>query len=138
MIEHLINLTPRERVEYLNDHATTISEGQYFRKFDDEDISQSRAEYTNKSIELMRLQDEFDGIKAEYKAKIKNLEGDKKIIMTSIMQSGEWLDGKQYGFDDQIRGVMEYYDENGQFLSSRRLTPNERQLSINSAITKVN
>lgn len=138
MIEHLIKLTPRERVEYLNDHATAISEGQYFRKFDEEDISQSRADYADKSIELNMLQEEFDGIKAQYKAKIKNLEGDKKLIMTSIMQSGEWLNGKQYGFDDQIRGVMEYYDENGQFISSRRLTPNERQLSINSAISKVN
>lgn len=138
MLESLITMTSRERGEFLEGHATSISEGQYFRKFDDEDINQSRAEYTNKSIELNRLQNEFDLVKAEYKGKIKALETAKKEVMTSIMQSGEWLDGKQYGFDDQVRGLMEYYDENGQFISSRRLTPNERQLSINSAIAKAN
>lgn len=134
MLDKLITMPSAERKEFLENNATTISEGQYFRKFDEEDLNQSREDYTSKSIELKRLEDEFKQVKDDYKRKIKALSTQQAEIMTGIMQSGEWLDGKQYGFDDQVRGVMEYYDEAGQFINSRRLMPNERQLTIHSAL----
>jgi hypothetical protein len=134
MKEHLITMTPAERKEFLNNNAHSITEGQYFRKFDDEDLQQTREDYTSKSIELHRLVEEFKAIREEFKRKIKAMSEEHSTIMSTLMQSGEWLNGKQYGFDDQIRGVMEFYDESGQFISSRRLLPNERQLTINSAI----
>lgn len=134
MLDNLITMPSAERKEFLENNATTISEGQYFRKFDEEDLNQSREDYTSKSIELKRLEDEFKQVKDDYKRKIKALSIQQAEIMTGIMQSGEWLDGKQYGFDDQVRGVMEYYDEQGQFINSRRLMPNERQLTIHSAL----
>lgn len=134
MLDQLITMPSAERREFLENNATSISDGQYFRKFDDEDLAQSREDYTSKSIELKRLEQEFKEVKADFKARIKALSNQQGEIMTGIMQSGEWLDGKQFGFDDQVRGVMEYYDEQGQFISSRRLTPNERQLTIHSAL----
>lgn len=134
MLDNLITMPSAERREFLENNATSIVDGQYFRKFDDEDLAQSREDYTSKSIELKRLEEEFKEVKADYKARIKALTNQQGEIMTGIMQSGEWLDGKQYGFDDQVRGVMEYYDENGQFINSRRLMPNERQLTIHSQL----
>lgn len=136
MLTELINMTPSERKEFLENNAHTIEEGQYFRRFDDEDIRLNQSEYMEKSIELKRLTDEFEQIKADYKQKIKGLESVRTKLMAEMMQNGEWLDGKQYGFDDQILGKMEYYDIEGNFINSRRLLPNERQLTINSSISK--
>lgn len=134
MLDNLITMPSAERKEFLENNATSIAEGQYFRKFDEEDLNQSREDYTSKSIELKRLEDEFKQVKDDYKRKIKALSIQQAEIMTGIMQSGEWLDGKQYGFDDQVRGVMEFYDEQGQFINSRRLFPGERQLTIHSVL----
>lgn len=136
MLTELIQMTPSQRKEFLENNAHTIEEGQYFRRFDDEDIRLNQSEYMEKSIELKRITDEFDQIKADYKQKIKGLETVRTKLMSEMMQNGEWLDGKQYGFDDQILGKMEYYDADGNFINSRRLLPNERQLSINSSISK--
>lgn len=136
MLTELISMTPTARKEFLENNAHTIEEGQYFRRFDDEDIRLNQSEYMEKSIELKRLTDEFEQIKADYKQKIKGLESVRTKLMAEMMQNGEWLDGKQYGFDDQILGKMEYYDIEGNFINSRRLLPNERQLTINSSISK--
>jgi hypothetical protein len=126
----LLQLTERERAEFLQDHADTIQEGQYFKQFDPEDREQNQAEYMDKSIELQRVLDEYKQIKEDYKSKIKMLEAHRAVLITERMQNGEWLDGKQFGFADQDRGLMEYFDATGQLISSRRLLPNERQISI--------
>ena len=89
MIEELILMPEKDRASFLEHHATIITEGQYFRKFDDENLLQSRTEYTDKCIELIRLQDEYEAIKTEFKAKIKVIEQAKKELMIGIMQSGE-------------------------------------------------
>ncbi len=126
----LLQLTERERVEFLNNQADTVTEGQFFKQFDPEDREQNQAEYMDKSIELQRVLDEFKQIKEDFKAKIKMLEAQRTVLITERMQNGEWLDGKQFGFADQERGIMEYFDNSGQLISSRRLLPNERQITI--------
>ena len=130
--ETALRLPVGEREKFLEAHATDIKEGQYFRRFDDEDIDQIQEEFMMKSIELKRKQEEFDEIKARYKAQLKVLEDQKSMMMSQIMQSGEWLDGKIFGFDDQVKGTMTYLNKQGDFIESRRLLPNERQLTIMS------
>ena len=130
--EAVLAMPIQEREKFLEIHATDIKEGQYFRRFDDEDIDQIQEEFMMKSIELKRKQEEFDEIKARYKAQLKVLEDQKSMMMSQIMQSGEWLDGKIFGFDDQVKGTMTYLNKQGDFIESRRLLPNERQLTIMS------
>lgn len=130
--ETALRMPVGEREKFLEIHATDIKEGQYFRRFDDEDISQIQEEFMMKSIEFKRKQEEFDEIKAIFKAQLKILEDERKVMMSQIMQSGEWLDGKIFGFDDQIKGTMIYLNKQGDFIESRRLLPNERQLTIMS------
>ena len=138
MLENLTTMPSAQRMEFLENNSHSITEGQYFRRFDEEDVRQHQSVFMDKSIELKRVLDEFEEIKSTYKKKIKALETDRGVLMQEMMQSGEWLDGKQYAFDDQENGKMEYYDENGNFISSRRLLPNERQLTITSKIAKTN
>ena len=65
---------------------------------------------------------------------IKAAKNQKGVLMQNLMQQGEWLDGKQYLLDDQETGMMHSYDASGQIISSRRLRPEERQLSINAGL----
>ena len=136
--EQIKGMTEFERSEFLEAHAASIVEGQYFRPFDGEDKAATQNDFSIKSIELRRVVDEFEAIKQTFKQKIKAIEKEREIMMQNLMQNGEWLDGKQFGFDDQVAGTMTFFDEHGQFINSRRLTPSERQLKITSQFSKAN
>lgn len=133
--EQALQLPFEDRERFLENHATDIKEGQYFRRFDDADKQQVQEEFMMKSIELKRKADEFDEIKAKFKAELKVLDDSKSVMMSQIMQNGEWLTGKTFGFDDQIKGTMTYLNKQGDYVDSRRLLPNERQLSIHSKVS---
>lgn len=138
MIEQQVEamqLPLEDRERFLENHCTDVKEGQYFRRFDEADKQQIQEEFMMKAIELKRKQDEFDDIKSSFKAQLKVLEDSKNVMMTEIMQNGEWLTGKQFGFDNQVTGTMTYLNKQGDFIESRRLLPNERQLSINSKVS---
>ncbi len=130
--EQISQLIGKEREDFLETHAVNIQEGQYFKPFDDEDKTQVQADFMLKNIETQRVKDELEQVKAEYKLKLKGLNDATKKLMKDTMQNGEWLNGKQFGFDDQKAGTMTYYDADGNFINSRRLTPNERQLTLHS------
>jgi hypothetical protein len=135
--EQTKGMTGSERIDFLEGHSSTIVEGQYFRPFDSEDKQQTQEEFTLKSIEIERVEAEFDLIKTKFKQRLKAMNNERSLMMQNLMQNGEWLEGKQYGFDDQIARTMTFFDEKGNFISSRRLTPNERQLTIHSQLSKI-
>jgi hypothetical protein len=118
------------RRDFIANHCTNLEIGQYFKRYDIEDQVVQERELSLRTIELSRVEEEFEAVKAEWKAKIKFLKENWKKSLTVLKQNGEWLDGEQFMFADQKRGVMEYYDSNGDFISSRRLLPEERQMTI--------
>lgn len=128
----VLKLPVHEREQFLNIHADDIKEGQYFRRFDDDDVKTIHDEFMMKSIEIKRKKDEFDAIKAKFKIELKKLEDQNKLMMSQIMQNGEWLNGKTYGFADQVSRTMTYLNKQGDYVDSRRLSPNETQLTIMS------
>lgn len=56
-------------------------------------------------------------------------ENNKELLMALETMHQE-VDGVLYHIDDQEDGVMNTYNELGEFISSRRLRPDERQASI--------
>ncbi len=130
LVEEARQLPKQLREDFLRNHCTNVQVGQYFKRFDETDKQQSESDLTAKVIELVRLQQEFDDIKAQYKAKIKIMEQEKLKILGTVMQNGEWCDGEQFMFADQKRGVMDIYDEAGEFITTRRLLPEEKQMTI--------
>ena len=89
-------MKPLEKKQWLEDNSSKIEEGQYFRPFDGEDMTQSREDFTMKSIELSRIESEFDLVKAEFKTKIKAIQAQKKLIMGNLMHQSI-VTGKQIG-----------------------------------------
>lgn len=134
----LAGMTQPQRSEWLQNNATQVEEGQYFSSFGPEELHQTREDFSSASIEKHRIQAEFDLVKLEFKKKLKDVDQRLLMHMQNMMQQGEWMDGKQFLFADQATSMMHYYDERGQLIRSRRLMPNERQLSIMQARTGTN
>lgn len=134
IIEEAKNMPEPVRADFLRNHCTQVQNGQYFKRFDEFDLQQSQAELSDKAIELDRAEEELALAKATHSAKIKKLKSEKRDLLTGLKQNGEWKEGEQFLFADQSRGIMELYDQDGEFVSSRKLLPAERQRKLQDMI----
>ena len=78
-------------------------------------------------IKLSQLDDVLDEAKAEYKLKATPIKQSNKGLLEEVKTRKQKITGVLYNIADHEAGVMETYDESGEFVSSRRLRPEERQ-----------
>lgn len=106
----------------------------YQKPLEDDELTKLEKEYIQSSIKFAKLKDDLDKIKEEFKSKMKPVEMLQKerigILKTGTIQK----EGTVYLIDDQENRVMNIYDEEGNFISSRPLLPAEKQLSITREI----
>lgn len=127
----LLQLTAREREEFLKNHADSILENeQFFVRLEGEDLADIREQHTNSAIALSHLEEEFDRIKTEYKGKMKVVKAEMGVQMQTLKQNGEWKRGTLFGCADHTLGIMQFFDQEGNLVNSRRLLPSERQITI--------
>jgi hypothetical protein len=76
-------------------------------------------------------------MKSEYKALMQPILESKSADLKGI-RTGYTEDMQDvFLYDDQEDGMMRYYDRKGEEIQSRRLTPDERQVTIHTAFKKV-
>jgi hypothetical protein len=129
-MEHLKNMPLDQRQEFIKNHADVVEEGQYFKAFSQEELSATQSEFSLKSIQVLNKEDELKSISDQFKAEIKLLKTEQRELLNNIQFNGQNIEGKQYGFANQENGTLDYYDEFGGFIRSRRLRPDERQKTI--------
>lgn len=130
LISEARQLPQQTRKDFLSNYCTNVTSGQYFKRFDSEDQIEQERNLSQTSIQLSLLEEQFEQVKAEWKTKIKEKKAELKNSLTLLRQNGEWVEGEQFMFADQVRGIMEVYDSNAEFIMSRRLLPEERQTTI--------
>ncbi|KKQ95365.1 MAG: hypothetical protein UT21_C0006G0037 [Candidatus Woesebacteria bacterium GW2011_GWA1_39_11b] len=82
-------------------------------------------------VELIESkEEEMKDLITPIKEEIKKLKKESRVGIDKIRRKYEVVEADIYGFDDQETGVMEFFDINGNFISSRRLVPEERQLRL--------
>jgi phage host-nuclease inhibitor protein Gam len=112
--------------------ADVVEDQQIRRDYTEEELAEFKSTLSAEHIRLEILNEELAEIKEEYKPKIS---GCKKLINKSAkaLRAGyEIVEVKAYGIANHDTGYMEFVTEFGDKVSSRRLYPNERQLSIHS------
>lgn len=70
----LAKLPVEQRAQILKYSCDKIEERSYLSKYDQEETNLLRAELANVSIQLGTIQEELDGIKSDYKGKLKPLQ----------------------------------------------------------------
>jgi len=76
------------------------------------------------------VEDELKELSSPLKERMKDLKAQAKIFMEKLKSKCEKTEGEIFGFDNQEDGTMDYYDIHGEYISSRRLFPNERQIKL--------
>ena len=129
-MEVLKNMTLEQRQEFVKNHADVVEEGTYFKPFSKDELTATQSEFSDLSVQVYLKEVELKALSDRMKDEIKKLKKKQGELLESIQFNGENVDGEQFGFADQETGTMAYYDNNGSFIRSRRLKPEERQKTI--------
>lgn len=124
--------TDADRLEILTDSADHIEETTFYKDLSEDDLTVKRETFVENNIEISKHQEILDIAKAEYKANTKPLAMHNEILLTEIKTRKTTVKGKLFHIADHDSNVMNTYDEKGEFISSRRLRPDERQTRITS------
>ena len=102
----------------------------YMRRLTETEINNYRKEVADLSIDASVLEEEFQDVKDEHKAKLKPI---KKGIRTALLlvRNKQIEDPREvYHVPNYSTGKMEVVDLAGEVIETRRMSPEEMQVSI--------
>jgi hypothetical protein len=124
------DLPPDQRLQLLKDNCDDREETTYYKDLSQDDLDIKRESLSDNLVKLSEWEDELTYIKKEHKVKSDPLKVQNKILLTEIKTRKQEVTGVLYHIADHEQGIMETYDEQGEFVSSRRLRPNEKQQKL--------
>lgn len=123
-------LPPDQRLQLLRDNCDSHDETTYYRDLTPEDMDVKREQLSDNLVKLSEFEDELTEIKEEFKGKMNPLKISNKALLTEVKTRKAEVHGTLFNIADHDNGIMETYDENGEFISSRRLRPDEKQKQL--------
>ena len=127
---YLQSLGERERREFFESNAAEIYEGKYSRPLSEDEVVKAKDELSDSYIKLSDLQEEFEKVKSIHKEKIKPFKQHIGTLAVEIRTKQRFTSGKVYSLANHVTGMMETYNETGQFLYARKLRPDEKQAGL--------
>lgn len=132
----LAELPMERRAQILKDSCDKIEERSYLSKYDQEETNLLRAELANVSIQIGTLQEELEGIKSDFKGKLKPLQERINKILYNLKNGGEYVKGECYKFIDEDEERVGWYTPDGYLLEERPITQEERQRTVQMEIRR--
>lgn len=126
---------PDRRLQMLRDHADKTEETKYYKDLSQEELDIKRERLTDNLIKVSDLEDDLNVIKENFKEKMDPLKRETKELLGQVKTGKEQVEGTLFHIADHQNSVMETWDENGDFVSSRRLRPDEKQPKLFSVKT---
>lgn len=124
------NIPVEEREEMLLAMSYRTEEKMVQKHFTPEEILDYRKQFTENWVAVNKAKVILKQAQDKYTESTKDLTKENTYLINNIQTGFVELNQQVYLFDDQENGVMKYYDSRGEFLESRRLTPEERQTRI--------
>lgn len=123
---------PAQRKEMLEANAEKVGEMTYSKPLTPEELEKARMDYSQLAIEIANKQDELRLLTSTLKAEIKPMAEKSRETLTEIRTKHRDVKETVYHLADHEEGMMCTYNSVGELITSRRLTPEENQLSIHS------
>lgn len=116
------------RASVLMDNCVNHEATTYLKELTPEELDIKRESLHFNLSKMFRLQEQAKDVAADFKAQIKPLSEECHILCEQVDTGKEEVTGTLFDFPDHEASIMNTYDEKGEFVSSRRLTPKEKQL----------
>lgn len=121
------DLPQHERLILLQQNAESVRPEKYYRDLTPEELDAKRAELVKNLEHIQNAQEELDAAKAVFKEKAGGKQLANKTLLREVSSRKAQVEGTLYDMMNVEDGTMETYDDNGEFISSRRLTPEEKR-----------
>jgi len=100
--------------------------------FSKQELDDLKDELLAKMTTISRTEMEYEAIKADYKGKLKALKGDQAVIFKQLLEGRTTAEEVLLYVPNFEEGVMDIYREStGEIYESRKLRPDERQMTFN-------
>lgn len=124
------DLTPDRRVEMLAKNSLRNEIANYARTLGEDEMNAEKSAYAQLGINLEKLEAEKKAEMAKFASKIKEVKALMAAGIAIIKNGKRDVEGKLFYFADQIGGKMNAYDKNGELISSRNLSPDEKNTQL--------
>lgn len=123
-------LPPQQRKQLLIDNCDHHEETSYMKDLDQDEINDRMGNLSKNLIAISKQDDILDEHKEAHKSVTKPLKLTNAKLLDEIKNRKTEVDGTLFYIADHENGIMEVYDENGEFQHSRRLRPEEKQAKL--------
>lgn len=123
-------LPVQQRKQLLIDNCDHHEETNYMRDLDQDEINERMSSLSKNLIAISKQDDILDEHKEVHKGVTKPLKLSNAKLLEEIKNRKTEVEGTLYYIADHENGVMEVYNENGEFQHSRRLRPEEKQARL--------
>lgn len=115
----------------IQNSSTAIEQRTIRKHYSEDEMNDIRESFSGNEIKKAETEDELSGIKKEFKANLDSLKDRSKELRTKIKNKYVDINRDVYCVPNFTDGIMEFYDcETAELLDTRKLRPNEKQLSI--------
>lgn len=119
-----------ERMQLLRNNNDGIEEGSYDHELTEEEIYERQLRLQDSIISLRDLREEKKEVNKGYKDKMDPLQVIIDTTATELKTGLVEMSGIQYKVIDHEIGLVEFYDELGALVSSRKIFPAEKQTNL--------
>lgn len=123
-------LNQTERLTALKENAVTSYKKNVVRNFDEEELAEMKNQLSDVSINLNDTEIEKKEMTGEINGRIKIIKSQRQNLLRDLKNKYYESTEEVFDVDNQEEGMMYTYDNTGAVISSRRLTPSEKQISI--------
>ena len=127
MLPDFETFSHNEKLAWLRDNASNIKQGNYFRKFSQDELESKKDSLVDTCIDIDHKEEEFSEVKKSYGDELKAMKKNRANLTNSIKLKGEDTNGELFEFADHELNMMITLDDSGQEVSRRRLRPDEKQ-----------
>lgn len=132
------NYSKADRIRALRDNAERAEDFHYFKNYDQEEMEALKDQYFQDAAELKKYEDALAMAKVEFKMNATPIKDSMREAFSGIQSKGRTVTEQVYLLADHEAGMMEYYNEAGDLVHTRRLLPDERQLRMKIEATGTN
>lgn len=124
------DVPPEKRQQLLADNCDDHEKTSYLKDLSGEELDIKRETLSGNCIKVFHLEEELKAIKEDFKSRINPLREQTKELCKQVETRKEEVNGILFHFADHENSIMNTYDEMGEFVSSRRLRPEEKQARL--------
>lgn len=128
--------TPEEIKAILLDHCEGRETMAYTKQLTNEELADFREGYVDNTLDIGAEKEVLDAAKDAYKVAVKPLKEAAKTMLKVLKTRHIEITGDVYKVPNHTTGFMDFVNDAGTVVLSRRLKPDEKQGSILRALPK--